>query len=298
MNKKYIVLIITMLILIANPQTALNGAVNGLSLWFDVILPTLLPFMIISYLIQNVYGSSIQNPLSYTIMIGLSCGFPMGAFAATSMYNQGKISKRAAYLLLMCCNISSPAFVISYITMSSLKLSNISLCILLINYIPIILVIILLVICECHNKKTCDNTTVFTEKPLNLDTFDEAITTSISNVLKLGGYIVIFSILAQFLAIINITNPIVKCILIGFTEITTGINYVVNAGLSLEQTIPTVLFINGFGGLSCIFQSATFIKSTDLDIKKYMYSKFLLGLLTLACWYLLVHVLNFPIVFY
>lgn len=297
MNKKYILLIITMLILVVNPKTALDGAVSGLSLWFDVILPTLLPYMIISYLIQNVYGSSIQNPLCYIITIGLTCGFPMGAYATTSMYSSRKINRIQAYLLLMCCNISSPAFVISYITMSSLKLSNISPCILLINYIPTLLIIIYLII----NNKSLNHETKNSlppSKPLNFETLDEAITTSISNVLKLCGYIIIFSILAQFIAQTHIANPYLKCIIIGVTEITTGINYAVNSGLCLEQMVPIVLFINAFGGLSCIFQSATFIRNTDLDIKKYMYSKILLALLTLACWYLLVHVLNFPIIFY
>lgn len=292
MNKKFILLIIIIVILVINPQTALNGAVCGLNLWFNVIVPTLLPFMIISYLIQNVYGSTIKSPLWYVILIGLLCGYPMGAYAAVSMYNQKRISKKAAYILLMCCNISSPAFVISYISLSSLEIDTFPWGILLINYIPVILTLVFL--SGTQNVRS-DSQSPVIAMPMNFETFDNAITGSILNVLKLGAYIIIFSILAAFVSLFPIQNELIKCLLIGTTEITTGINYAINQNLDKSILIPLVLTINAFGGLSCAFQSNTFIKESDLDIKKYMYSKILLAVLTFLTWYLLVHVLKIHI---
>ncbi|MDD6571346.1 MAG: hypothetical protein PUF12_03045 [Thermoflexaceae bacterium] len=287
MNKKILLLIVFMLILVINPKTALSGAVCGLNLWFDVIVPTLLPFMIISYLIQNVYGSTIKNPLLYTTLIGLFCGYPMGAYAVSSMYRQKRISKSAAYLLLACCNISSPAFVISYISLSSLEIDTFPYGILLVNYIPVFLILIYLFITE---KVSYTSQTEAVLMPLSFETFDNAMTNSILNILKLGAYIIIFSIFAAFASNFPIRGPILKCLFIGSMEITTGIRYAVNTNLEKDILIPLVLVINAFGGLSCAFQSNTFIKGSDLSIKKYICNKLLLALLTFISWYLLAYV--------
>lgn len=289
MNKKFLLLIFLMLILVINPKTALSGAVSGLNLWFDVIVPTLLPFMIISYLIQNVYGNTIRNPLLYVTLIGLFCGYPMGSFAAVSMYNQKRISKKAAYLLLACCNISSPAFVISYISLSSLEIDTFPYGILLVNYIPVILVLLYLFLTE---KVSSAAKSSAISMPMNFETFDSALTSSIINILKLGAYIIIFSIFAAFISLFPIRSRIIKCLFIGSMEITTGIRHAVNENLNKNILIPLVLVINAFGGLSCAFQSNTFIRESDLSIKKYIYGKFLLAALTLSAWYLLAYVFH------
>lgn len=290
MNKKFIMLLMLIIILLINPRTTLSGAVCGLNLWFQVIVPTLLPFMIISYLIQNVYGTTIKNPLWYVILIGLTCGYPMGAYAAISMYQKNRISQKQAYLLLMCCNISSPAFVLSYISFTSLEITTFPCEILTINYLPVLLVLCYLLLTTKRIRiQTHTNTQALR---LGFDTLDSAITSSILNILKLGVYIILFSILATLIRALPIENTIIKCLLIGIAEITTGINYAVEQNLSTSTLVPLILVMNAFGGLSCAFQSSTFLKEGDLSIKKYMYYKILLAVLTFLTWYLVVHVFH------
>lgn len=287
MNKKMVFLLLIIFLLVCNPKTALSGALNGLNLWFDVIVPTLLPFMIISQLMQNVYGSSIKNPVLYVLCIGLLCGYPMGAFVACSMYKKGRITEETAYRLLTCCNISSPAFVISYISMTSLKITAFPYHILLATYIPVFLIAVFTLITQKKPKKTGTKK----DTPFSFDVLDAAITGSIANVLKLGVYMIIFAIIAAFITIIPLKLPLLKCILVGTAEITTGINYAVHAGIRRNILIPLVLMMNAFGGLSCAMQSMTFLNESGLSIKKYMCKKILLALLTGITWFLLAHVL-------
>ncbi len=293
MNKKLFLLFLLILILVLNPQTALAGAVSGLNLWFNVILPTLLPFMIISYLIQNVYGSSIRHPLVYVTVIGLFCGYPMGAYAAVSMYKKKCLTRKETELLLMCCNISSPAFVLSYIAFSSLNIRTFPWELLLVNYLPVLFLLLYLFLSH-QSRQTCGD--VLSSQTMSPEIVDAAITNSILNVLKLGGYIIIFSILAAFISILPIKNVFMKCAFIGMAEITTGIHDTLQQEISPTILPAMILTMNAFGGLSCAFQSASFFQGTDLSIKKYIYHKFLLAVFTFLTWYLLVHVFKLSIV--
>ena len=75
------------------PQPVFKGASSGLLLWFNVILPTLLPFMIVSNLligtraidaISKVFGPvmcrlfGVTRYGSFAIIAGFLCGYPMG----------------------------------------------------------------------------------------------------------------------------------------------------------------------------------------------------------------------------
>ncbi|MCM1468394.1 MAG: hypothetical protein NC086_09615 [Alistipes sp.] len=288
MNKKLIFLLLTAVLLVCNPKTALSGALNGLNLWFDVIVPTLLPFMIISHLLQEVYGSSIRNPVAYTLGIGIFCGFPMGAFAACSMYEKKRLTQKTAYLLLTCCNISSPAFVVSYIAMTNLKLDAFPYRILAAVYLPVLLLAAAALYMGQKEKKRV--TRQETDGALSFEVFDRAVTGSIENVLKLGVYMILFSIMAAFVTLLPIGYTVFKCLLVGICEITTGIHYTAAADIPDMARIPLILAMNAFGGLSCAMQSMSFIRSAGLSVKKYMYHKILLAFLTGITWFLLAHV--------
>lgn len=289
MNKKLIFLLLIIFLLVCNPKTALSGALSGLNLWFDVIVPTLLPFMIISHLMQNVYGSSIKNPVVYILCIGILCGFPMGAFVTCSMYQKKRITKKTAYLLLTCCNISSPAFVISYISMTNLKLTVFPYRILAAVYIPVLIMAVMALL--MHQKEKTAVLSPASDSALTFEVFDHAVTESIENVLKLGVYMIIFSIMAAFITLLPTDFLVPKCMLVGICEITTGIHYAAMAEISDTVRIPLILAMNAFGGLSCAMQSMSFIRNGGLSIKKYMCQKVLLASLTGITWFLLAHVL-------
>lgn len=289
MNKKLLFLLLIIVLLVCNPQTALSGALSGLNLWFDVIVPTLLPFMIISHLLQNVYGSSIKNPAAYTLGIGIFCGFPMGAFAACSMYRKKRITKNTAYLLLTCCNISSPAFVISYISMTNLGIDSFPYKILAATYIPVIIIALAALMAQQNEKMSVSSSS--SDSRLSFEVFDAAVTESIETVLKLGVYMILFSIIAAFVTMIPIKSVLLKCLFVGICEITTGIHYAAATDIPRALLFPLVLMMNAFGGLSCAMQSMSFITESGLSIKKYMCLKILLSFLTGITWLFLAHVL-------
>ncbi len=109
---------------------ALELSLTGLNLWFQKMIPTLLPFMILSGILIRMnlsdsfarLFSPILRPLFglsdaclYVLVIGFLCGFPMGARAVAESLEHGRISRREASLLLAFCNNIGPIYFTGFV---------------------------------------------------------------------------------------------------------------------------------------------------------------------------------------
>ena len=118
------------------PYASYKGASTGLMLWFINVLPSLLPFIIISNLMVQlgIAGkiSRILYPLlgrlfkvspegCYPILLGFLSGLPMGAKGTADLVATGKISKKEGNFLLSMCNNASPIFIMSFIGINQLR---------------------------------------------------------------------------------------------------------------------------------------------------------------------------------
>ena len=121
------------------PEDAFQASASGVTLWFFHVLPSLLPFMILSdffihtglasVLLQKtkgifrfLFGLSMYG--SYAFLLGLFCGYPMGAKLTADLFAEGKITKSEAQYLLTICNNPGPMFVSSYLLVDTLHLSH------------------------------------------------------------------------------------------------------------------------------------------------------------------------------
>ena len=143
-------LIFLFIIMLFFPKATLAGAADGLLLWFQMILPTLLPFMILSNLLLQtnaIYYIScalkpilqplfqISTPSCYAVLVGFLCGYPMGAKIIADLTRSNRISKEEGQYLLSFCNNSSPMFILSYISLQILQAPSFSAITLLILFI-------------------------------------------------------------------------------------------------------------------------------------------------------------------
>lgn len=123
-----------------------------------------------------------------------------------------------------------------------------------------------------------------------LDTLDDSILSGLYGISRLGGYMVLFNLLNLVpQTLFKITGDIggdpeaaLNCLL----EITSGISRIGNRSPLL------VLLLLPFGGFSCIAQTYSMIKETDLSLKDYVSHKLILSAVTL-CYYVLWY-LFFP----
>lgn len=108
---------------------SMSYAALGLELWFQKMIPALLPFMILSGVMVRLKLTEktamviypVLNPLfrisknvCYAILMGFLCGFPMGARVVSELYSRQMISKREAEYLLAFCNNIGPVYFCSF----------------------------------------------------------------------------------------------------------------------------------------------------------------------------------------
>ena len=103
---------------------------------------------------------------------------------------------------------------------------------------------------------------------------------------KIGGYIMLFSILVEFVKELSI-DPVIKAMFLGLIEMTTGIHAI---STQMKGIVCTVLIIMSvtFGGISGIFQTKSVIKNAGLSIRHYIFWKLVHSFLSCIIFLLLV----------
>lgn len=97
------------------PQVTLDGASEGLRLWFQNVLPAQFPFMIcILLLLKNGLGSG-SGSVPSVFLTGILSGYPGGAKSIEVLYRQGQISAKRLQWLMSFCNNSGPLFMVGTI---------------------------------------------------------------------------------------------------------------------------------------------------------------------------------------
>ncbi len=298
------IIIIFALLIILFPETSLEGAQSGLLLWFNTVLPTLLPFMIMSNLLVNLgfahalgrllypfmkFTFKVSPEGCYPILIGLLSGMPVGAKTIGDLVEREDITLEEGQYLLSFCNNISPMFIMNFIAISQLGQPSLRFKLLIINFLsgfisgflyfrlgnsrPTIKV-------AKKNSYTLhiqETTNDFYQKEkligFDFSMLDNAIMNSFEVITKVGGYIILFSIPAQIISSSNAINPLIKIITIGTLEITTGINYIASTYLSLNIKIVLIVAITAFGSVSALAQTNSVINNTRLSISIYLKNK-------------------------
>ena len=276
-------------IMLIFPQQTFEGASNGLLLWFQIVLPTLLPFIILSNLLIHTnavtYISTIVKPFvqklfhvsddgCYAIFVGFLCGYPMGAKVVADLIQTEKISGEEGQYLLSFCNNTSPMFIISFIVMQNFKNESLLLGTLIILYLaPILCSFLFRRFYKYHTKKipvfTPDNAFHF-----NFNIIDTCIMNGFETITKVGGYIILFSIL------FSLTKQLPLNWFLPALEISCGVSYITSLGIPLTLLFPYVLALTSFGGFCAIAQTNSMIQDTKLSIVPYIIQKLITALVT------------------
>lgn len=120
-------------LILRNPDVAIEYMGRGLSLCARTVIPSLFPFMVISELmVRSGAGESLgrlfSRPMRYlfglsgagctAVVLGSLCGFPVGARTAVALYDRNAISRRECEHLLTFCNCPSSAFLVTAVGVS------------------------------------------------------------------------------------------------------------------------------------------------------------------------------------
>lgn len=277
-------LIIMILYFLIYPQNALMASRRGLTLWFEQILPTLLPFSVISYTVlhSNLFSHPahekkhsflrIQPEEWYVIFCGFLFGFPIGSKLSADLYEHHRIVKKRAQILACFTNNLSPVFVTS-VLVNQLHFSSVVPFFLLLYGIPLCICLALLSFIKperfVHEKKA-------SRFQLNMQIVDAGIINGFETLIKICGYIMMFSIFAEIAQSIPYGSSFPKLVLTGCLEVTNGISALSQFSCNhFQKYLLTVLFL-ALNGISGLFQTASLLSVSNLSIKQYLKMKLLL----------------------
>ena len=277
-------LIIMILYFLIYPQNALMASRRGLTLWFEQILPTLLPFSVISYIVlhSNLFSHlaheknhsflRIQPEEWYVIFCGFLFGFPIGSKLSADLYEHHRIVKKRAQILACFTNNLSPVFVTS-VLVNQLHFSSVVPFFLLLYGIPLCICLALLSFIKperfVHEKKA-------SRFQLNMQIVDAGIINGFETLIKICGYIMMFSIFAEIAQSIPYGSSFPKLVLTGCLEVTNGISALSQFSCNhFQKYLLTVLFL-ALNGISGLFQTASLLSVSNLSIKQYLKMKLLL----------------------
>lgn len=299
------------ILIIITPNIVISSAKEGLLLWFNNILPSILPFLIgtnllihlgfIDFLgtllepfmkkIFNVSGSG-----AFALVLGMFSGYPIGAEITSNLREKGKISTHEAQRLISFTNNSGPLFIIGTVGIGMFTNIKIGYLMLIIHYISALTVGFLFRFYKSseHIPEPNDKPSIKTaltklrlariknNKSLG-SILGDSVRASLDTIAMIGGFVILFSVISELLKASQIFDIIGNLIFpeymeifsnglfIGIIEITNGINT-----LAPMQTVSSVIICSGlisFSGLSILAQTANVIKGSDIKLGLYIFSK-------------------------
>lgn len=265
------------------PQSAISGVRDGLALWAGAVLPALLPFFVVTSLLQNCGILDALSPLALPfcrlfrlpaaaggpLLAGWLSGAPNGARLLAPLMEGGVLSPSEAARFAAAATVTSPLFLVGTV---GLYLGS-----------PLLggLVYGIHFLCALCNgllwrgfgrqeavssarKSTCaPSATIF-------DALPGALRSSCLSLLFIGGAIAVFCALTAVLDTLGFPAALektllfllpadaVKPLLAGFFEVSNGCRLAAGTALPLSLRMSMLCALSAFGGLSVLCQAQVF----------------------------------------
>ena len=288
--------------ILTHSSQSLTYARLGLELWFNKMIPSLLPFMILSGIMVRlnltekmamaVYPAvnplyKIRKNACYCMLLGFLCGFPMGAKVTGELRERGLLTAREAQFLLAFCNNIGPVYFLSF-ALPLLGRRLVFPYLFAMYGIPLLYGLILRHTVYRDVEMPVKQVTARSRRELRsceqrpqekslwyrvLEATEQSVQASIQSIVMLGGYMILFNLL-NLIPHVLLGRPL--SVLGPLLEITGGLGM-------LNEKLPLFgLLALSFGGLSCIAQTYSCIKNTDLSLSEYIFHKVVLTMLNAA----------------
>lgn len=297
--------------LLINPSRYIQSVSGGLILFATNVLPALFPFFFFSKALTAigcvaVISSACKRPMralynappssAYVFVMSILGGYPIGANLLSSLYELGEINQSDVKIIMSFTSTSGPLFIIGTVACGMFNSTKIGVILLLCHYLGAIFNGLIY-----RGKTYVDKPNTYTPPAQNLDNaLSDIASSSVQNILLVGAYIAIFSMVIDVLIDIKVIPSIVSLlnsigvprdmasgVLISLIEITRGILLLSKSCISLKIIVPVVCGILSFGGLAITMQSLAFLGKCKIKASRYLLVKFTQSIIA-ACFCALV----------
>lgn len=284
-----IIILLVLIGIISNPSLSLNSATQGLSTWFNILLPSLLPFLIISEIlielgfvdfIGNLLGP-LMNPIfgvsgegAFPLSMSIISGYPVGAKLTSRLREKKMITKAEGDRLITFTSTSGPSFMLGAVAVGMLNKPSIAPLILIPHYLSILFLGFVFSFYKKgrENKfkqknrkliqdiKTSYNNFIYTKKSIG-SLISNSVKESLDTIFLIGGLVIFYSVLVEvlfsmrlidnFISLLDSIIPLDKDLI---TAVITGLFEITigckSIALSNSNILIKILLINFIIGWS------------------------------------------------
>lgn len=224
------------LLIVAYPDISFQASLEGLKLWFEVVLPALLPFFIMAELLMGLgvvhfLGTllePIMRPLfkvpgvgGFALAMGLAAGFPLGAKVTGDLARANLITSTEGERLIAFTNTASSLFLAGAVGVGMFGRPELGVTLILAHYLGAVLVGLCLRLHKgpetppeksqeayLHRAlRAMDQARINDGRPLG-KLFGDTAKNGFSAMLFIGGCIMFFSVVVQVVAATGLLNPV------------------------------------------------------------------------------------------
>lgn len=313
-NMFYLLILFLMISIIKNPVLSIVSAKNGISIWFNVLLPSLLPFFVLSELLilsgfVKAFGNllkPIMKPLFnisgeglFPVIMSMVSGYPVGSKLTCSLRNKNIITKLEGDRLITFSSTSGPLFILGAVLVGMLNSPDLRFLMIVPHYLGALTLGLLFSFYNPKEKETKKrDPTIYKENVINKENnkslghiLSKSVKDGMNSMILVGGFVILYSVIIEvllnshlieiiiisFSKSLNLNVEILKGVFAGIFEISVGAQRIASLDLNIYYKICIINFIIAWGGFSGQSQALSFISQTDINSKIFVISKFFHG---------------------
>lgn len=267
----------------AGSHTVTISARGGMRLAVEVILPSILPFMILSDIIVAVIDFSqlrrtgrlfgrifgLGGAAVGAVAIGTLAGFPIGAKMAADLYRTGALSKPEAERAVIISSTPSLAFTVSGVGGGMLGDTRVGLML----YCSVLLASVLYGFLTRRQSVPTPATSGKTHRPDLTRSISSAATACLGIVVSVALFSVVTGILCQVMR-----QEFVLSLILPFIEVSTACARLCEMGGAFPLALAALAL--GFSGFSVHLQIRSTLADTDLGYWRFFKGKLAIGTLS------------------
>ena len=258
---------------------------------------------------------NIPGEGAFPFVMGIISGYPMGAKIISKFKQQGICTNEEAERMLSFTNNSGPLFIIGTVGIGMFKDTSTGILLFTTHILACLTVGFIFRWWKSSRKRNDVNMQHLSQQNVSISNLGEVLSNSISSAIStvflIGGFIVLFSVIISILQnsrilyalsnfispllnILNIPTSYASGIITGILELTNGmssISQITNKSISVNVIICA--FLLGFGGISIALQILSITSKVRISIKPYLIGKLLQGVFAAIYTYIFLNLLPF-----
>ena len=322
-------------IIVIYPSIAFQASMEGLRVWWEIVFPALLPFFVAVEVLMalgvvhflGVLLEPLMRPVfdipgvgAFALAMGITGGYPIGAKITANLRRRSLCNQIEAERLASFTNTADPLFMSGAVAVGMFHSPGLAGAICGAHYISAIILGVLLrlhggsqgrpvlegsvtkgnifkrAIHELYKARHADGI------PLG-QVFGDSVRDSMSSILLIGGFIIMFSVIIKVLSVsgilrliewpltvilrpFGIQNTLISPIISGLFEITLGTELASKAAAPLIERLMVANAMIAWSGLSVFGQVSAMVSGTDIRMTPYLVSRLIhaviAALITLA----------------